>query len=72
MLHRRVGPHDGQEAVQPLLHGLERGGLVGLDEADDPPRVLLGEKALGNGAVQVKVQGNHAKKNNQCQPLEAQ
>ena len=68
VFHRRVGPHNRQKTVQPLLHGLERGGLVGLDKADDTPGVLLREKAFGNAAIQVEVEGHHSSQQGQREP----
>ena len=50
---------DGDELGELLLHELERDALVGLDDAGDPPGILLREEALRDDAIQIEVQAEH-------------
>src|SRR5690606_8336834 len=55
----RIGTDDVDESRQLRLHRLERGRLIGLDEAHDAASVLLREEALGNHTVQIEVEADH-------------
>ena len=50
--------HDRDEVGELLAHRLERDALVGLDEADEAPGVLLREEALGHDHVEVDVEAD--------------
>src|SRR6185437_5631053 len=54
--HARVLAHDVDELGEFLAHQLERDALVGLDAADQAPRVLLREKSLGDDDIEKDVE----------------
>ena len=55
-LHGRIGLHDLDQPLEPVVHRLEGGGLVGLDGAGEPAGILLREEALGDAPEEKDVQ----------------
>jgi hypothetical protein len=71
-LDRGVGHHDGHVVVHLLAHGLEGDRLVGADEADQPPGVLLREEAIGHDGVEPGVERDRGEDQQQHEERPAQ
>jgi len=66
--HCRVFHDNALKGFHFLTHGLEGNGLIRLNHAHNPPRILLGKKALGNDDVEIDREPHGGQQQGEHQP----